>query len=381
MKKLAYLLFISAYCIACSGRASIIEITVENPTDFDRTAELVELELETIKNNLTLADGQTYEVKNGWGNVVPSQLTHDGKLIFQSGVKANEKAIFTISAGASQTFKTFTYGRLVEERKDDFAWENDRVAFRIYGKALIPVDGPSNGLDVWYKRTSELVIDRWYEAELSGKASYHNDHGEGLDDYKVGRTLGAGAMAPYAGNKLWLNENFIASKILDNGPLRTTFKLAYKDILVDGKSFSENRTFSIDAGSQLTKVIQEYGTTKPVPVAAGLIKRTAGDSVIIASDRSYILYPEPATHKTEGVYLGLVFPQGADRIVTDAYDAYVHTLAITTYTPGMPVIYYTGYGWNKFGFEHVSEFQSYLVNFVQSLKQPLIITLKKHIHE
>jgi hypothetical protein len=376
MKTLACLLLLSACCIACSGRPGIMEVTVKNPSGFDRADELVELAPDTFKDRLPLAGGQAFEVKDSRGNIIPSQLTYDGKLIFRPGLKAGETAVFTISAGRAQTFKAQAYGRFVEERKDDFAWENDRVAFRIYGQALIPVDGASNGLDIWYKRTGELIIDKWYEADLSGKASYHNDNGEGLDDYKVGRTLGAGAMAPYAGDKLWLNENFIAPEILDNGPLRTTFKLTYKDIRVDGKTFSESRTFSLDAGSQLTKVIQEYGTAEPLPVAAGLVKRSAGDSVIIAPGRTYILYPEPATPKTEGVYLGLVFPRGADRIETDTCGGNMHTLAVTTYTPGTPAVYYTGYGWSRFGFEHPGEFQNYLENFVQSRNQPLIITLK-----
>jgi hypothetical protein len=381
MKKLVGLLFVCACMAACSGPAGTVKITVENPTSLNREEELVELSVETFGNTLTLTDDQAYEVKDQRGYVIPSQRTSDGKLIFQSGLAANETTVFTISAGSKQTFKTLTYGRFVEERKDDFAWENDRVAFRIYGQALIPVDGPSNGFDIWYKRTGELIIDKWYEADLAGRASYHNDNGEGLDDYKVGRTLGAGAMAPYVENKLWLNENFIAQEMLDNGPLRTTFKLTYTDILVGGKRFSESRTFSIDAGSQLTKVTQEYGTTEAIPVAAGLIKRSAGDSVIIAPDHTYILYPEPATDKAEGVYLGLVFPEGADHILTDTCDSRLHTLALTTYKPGMPVTYYAGYGWKQFGFESESEFQTYLENFVKSRKQPLVITQTTNTHE
>ena len=30
-------------------------------------------------------------------------------------------------------------GRFVPERRDDFAWENDRIAFRVYGPACSPV--------------------------------------------------------------------------------------------------------------------------------------------------------------------------------------------------------------------------------------------------
>ena len=50
------------------------------------------------------------------------------------------------------------YGRYVPERKDDFAWENEYAAFRLYGPALKP-ENPSNGVDLWLKNSPALVID------------------------------------------------------------------------------------------------------------------------------------------------------------------------------------------------------------------------------
>lgn len=386
MKKIVYLLFTFLLAVSCSNQSKGLEVTIENPSDFDRSSELAEVSVDALKDKVTLTGGQTYEVKNSKGKVVPSQITSDGKLIFPSGVKAKSTEILTITSGEKQDFNAKTYGRFIKERKDDFAWENDRVAFRIYGPALVPIDGPSNGLDIWYKRTNDMVIDKWYKNDLGGVASYHNDNGEGLDDYKVGRSLGAGAMAPYADNKLWLNENFTSQELLDNGPLRTTFKLTYKDINVDGKSFSESRTISIDAGSQLTKITQEYGTPETLPIAAGLVKREAGDSVIVSPDKTYIEYLEPKTDKVEGVYLALVFPQGMDSVAVDTYkvmndktkkeDSYSHVLAITSYKPNTPVTYYTGYGWNKFGFGNEADFQKYLNDFVIACKEPLKVTIK-----
>jgi len=40
-------------------------------------------------------------------------------------------------------------GRLVPERKDDFTWENNRSAFRLYGPALKATGEISNGMDFW----------------------------------------------------------------------------------------------------------------------------------------------------------------------------------------------------------------------------------------
>lgn len=386
MKKIAYFLFSLAFLISCTEEAKKIDVTVQNPSDFDRLTDIVELSVSDVKSKLAASDTSSYIVKNAAGEVIASQVTSDGKLIFQAGVKAGETATYSVGTGAKQDYKAQTYGRFITERKDDFAWENDRVAFRAYGPALIEIDGPSNGFDLWFKRTPEMVIDKWYKNDIAGVASYHADHGEGLDDYKVGRSLGGGAMAPYVGNKLWLNQNFASQEVLDNGPLRTTFKLTYDNIDVDGKSFGESRTISIDAGSQLSKVTQQYGTTETIPVAAGIAKREKGDSIIVAPDKTYIVYMEPKTSNVEGIYIGLVFPDGMKDSTVDTYkvrndkskkeDSYSHVLGIVDYQPNTPVTYYTGYGWNKYGFANEGEFVTYLENFVKSLKQPLVVEIK-----
>lgn len=382
MKRVIYLLFAAVLLASCNSKPKEMTVTVENPSDFDRATDLVELSLDAVKAKVTLAEGQVYVVKNTKGEVIPSQVTYDGKLIFQSDVKANETVSFTVSAGEKQEFKAQTFGRFITERKDDFAWENDRIAFRIYGPALIASDGPSNGLDIWYKRTNDMKIDQWYKDDIAGTASYHEDHGEGLDDYKVGRSLGAGAMAPFVNGKLWLNENFASQELLENGPLRTTLKLIYKDLDVDGKAYSETRTFSIDAGSQFSKVIQEYGVTEDMTVAAGIAKRAANDTIIFSPEKDYIIYREPS-EKAGPVYLGLVFPAGIDSMVVDTYkvanaktkkdDTFSHVLAVATYKANQPIVYYTGYGWSKFGFADEAAFQTYTSNFSKGLKQPLVV--------
>lgn len=381
MKKIILLFSAVALLFSCAPKE--MKITVENTADFDRQADLVEIPVTDIKNHVTLSGNEAYTVTDANGNIIPSQITSDGKLIFQSNLKAKESGTYTVKAGTQDIYKPQTYGRFITERKDDFAWENDRVAFRIYGPALVAIDGPSNGIDAWYKRTNELIIDKWYKDDLAGVASYHQDHGEGQDDYKVGRSLGAGAMAPYVGDKLWLNENFASQELIDNGPLRTTFKLNYKDLNVDGNTYTETRTISIDAGSQLTKITQEYGNVAaPMAVAAGFVKRE-NDSIIASPENGYIVYAEPYSSMVDNVYLGMVFPNGFDKSIVDTYavenpkskkqDSYSHVLGITKYQPNTPVTYYTGYGWSKFGFASFADFQKYVENFAKGLKQPLVI--------
>ena len=369
---------------ALTSCESGVNVSVGNPSSIERS-EIVEIPVEKL---MALPSGKAYMVMNQNGDILPSQLTFNGKLIFQTSLKAKETISYSIKTGVKKEFPAKTYGRFITERKDDFAWENDRVAFRIYGKALIPVDGPSNGIDFWYKRTNDLIIDKWYKDDLAGVRSYHEDHGEGLDDYKVGRTLGGGMMAPFVNDTLTLNENFMSQEILENGPLRTTFKLTYNDITVDGKTFSESRTFSIDAGSQLTKVTQEYGTKEAITVASGIIKRAKDDQPFVAytdNGGAAILYEEPETEKVGKVFIGMFLPKGIEQTITytatithpktNNEETHSHVLGVMTYYPGQPITYYLGYGWDKFGFPTIDIFQNYIGHFTKAIEEPLIINI------
>lgn len=384
MKKFLLFIGVIAVIVSCTSEQTVT-VTVENPSDFDRSAEMVEISIENLAD-IKLKENQTYLVKNENGELIPSQITYDNKLIFQAGTDSGASKTYIIAAGEPQNFPSGSFGRFVPERKEDFAWENDRVAFRVYGNALIETDGPSNGIDIWYKRTNELVIDKWYKDDIAGVRSYHEDNGEGLDDYKVGRTLGAGMMAPFVNDQLWLNENFIRQETYEQGPLRTTFELTYKDIEVDGKIFSESRIFSLDAGSQLTKITQVYGTNEPIAVAAGIVKRE--ESNYIAQETTdkgttTIVYAEPTSPKAGNVYVGMVAPFEVEEIMTETYtiknpkteksETHSHILAATTYQPNHPVTYYIGYGWEKYGFPKVEDFQTYVINYAAALEQPLII--------
>ncbi|MDR2562592.1 MAG: DUF4861 domain-containing protein [Prevotellaceae bacterium] len=385
MIKIIFLSIISFLtCASCSSDKKNAGISIKNPSDFDRLTELVEIPLSELKEKIISQEVSGYVVKTSDGKLIPSQITYDEKLIFRPELKAGEEKSFIIATGEPHEFDSQTYGRFITERKDDFAWENDRVAFRVYGPALVEIDGPSNGLDIWYKRTSDLIIDKWYKNDLAGIASYHKDNGEGLDDYKVGRTLGAGAMAPYVNGKLLLNENFKNQEILDNGPLRTTFALIYSDMDIDSVKVTEKRIISLDAGSQLTKIVQTYSFPE-LRAAAGIVKRGDGDTVIFANN--YVIYGEPASKSVDKVYVAVVMKDGINETKVDTYEithpksgkleSHSHILAITSVLKDKPAIYYTGYGWSKFGFPSIDSFKEYIEKFAESLKNPLEIIYQK----
>jgi hypothetical protein len=355
-----------------------VKITVRNLINIKRVNETVEVNLIDISKFIKDAEHQSFVVIDGTGKEIPSQLIYGGgkvpqKLIFQVSVSEKGAASYSIKIGMPNEFQQKTFGRFVPERFDDYAWENDRIAYRIYGLALIPKDGPSNGIDVWVKRTDQLVIDKWYGDYTSskGKISYHKDSGEGCDCYKVGRTLGAGGMAPFVNDSLWLGINFQSHQTLDNGQIRTSFKLVYPTFNVNGKMVTETRTFSLDAGYQLSSITEEYnGYDAPMTVAAGIVRKE-GKTILQSPEKGYITYGLPCS---EGgtIYIGVVFKAKATGVAENKD----HILLKTNYNTGDKLQYYAGAGWSKWGFDTEESWNKYVDEFALKVKNPLIIELK-----
>jgi hypothetical protein len=171
----------------------------------------------------------------------------------------------------SGTGEAQTFARFVPERKDDFAWENDLIAFRAYGPALRE-SAENSGIDAWLKRVGYPIINKWYKEAEEGK-SYHQDHGEGLDNYHVGSSAGCG------GTGIWLNgereplETFTDYEVIEVSPERSRFRLFYEQE-IDGIMYGEQKTITIEPGKRLFQVesvfLKDKKPAANLPVCVGL---------------------------------------------------------------------------------------------------------------
>jgi pectinesterase len=181
------------------------------------------------------------------------------QLLFQVQVRPHEVRKFVVrnTYGGSPT-SPLTDARFVLPR-EDIGWESDRIAFRMYGPALASEVG--NGFDVWTKRVHYPIVEKWYranEGRTGGKDTYHEDRGEGADFFAVGRTLGAGSCALLDSGRLALPGVFSSYRIISPGPLRAIFRVTYLRGTFRGVPFREDKTVSIDAGSNLNRVEVVY---------------------------------------------------------------------------------------------------------------------------
>ncbi|MFZ0409929.1 MAG: DUF4861 family protein, partial [Candidatus Acidiferrales bacterium] len=166
---------------------------------------------------------------------------------------------FFLSSSANEQ-KPLVFGRAIPERKDDFAWENDKVAYRVYGPALQATGEITSGIDVWSKRVSDFVINDWYAKDAEGQRTknpaltYHKDSGEGLDSYEVGPTRGCGGTAIFSDGKFFASKNYTQVEILAAGPIRFQFRLHYAPWQAGSVHVGEVKTITLDAGTHMNRI-------------------------------------------------------------------------------------------------------------------------------
>jgi len=357
-------------------------VTVKNPIDLARPSETIALAGAAIRKAMPVEDLRTVHVTDdASGREVvaqPIDLNDDGvfdEVIFQADLGPGAARTFTLSVGTRQVhtkdqFKA--YGRFVRERRDDFAWENDRVAHRMYGKALETwAQEPltSSAVDVWFKRARRLLINEWYMVD-----DYHRDLGEGADLYSAGRTRGCGGNGIWDAGRLYTSANFVDSKVLANGPVRVMFELTYPAFDAAGARVTETKRITLDAGQNLNRFESRYAGAPAAPkLQAAGIKKAPGSLVAQDKARGLLRTWEPV--KADGSHFGCgVVVDPAQ--VTEFAEADGNVLAVTTMSAGSDVTYYAGSGWNKSGdFAGVEDWDRYLDQAALRIRSPLAVSI------
>lgn len=362
-------------------------VTASNRTDLTRLNETIELSAQQLArlgaNDLTL-----FHVTDASGQEILCQAVDTDcdvyrkpdVVIFQADFAPEESHIFTVSVGAKQVYtedQFKAYGRFVRERFDDFAWENDRIAHRTYGKALETWEGEplsSSTIDVWSKRTPRMVINEWY---MTG--DYHEDHGEGADLYSAGLTRGCGGNGLWAADRLWVSRTFIHSRVLANGPIRVVFELVYQPFEVNGVSVSEIKRVTLDAGHQLGHFESRYKAyTRPgkeIELTSGIgLKKVNGEQVELNSDRGWLAKWEKVAK--EGGEQGLALIVHPTVFTGKTEDALNHLMLVDVDDDNV-ASYWAGFCWDRAG--HITDFEAwkeYVDNVAQGLASPLEVTVK-----
>ena len=347
------IMWVAALLTASCTPALKVEVANTTPTERDdETVEIAWSEVAALKG----VTPDNIVVLNDDNEQIPSQVLFRGgtepqALIFQTDADPMESKRFKLVAGQRENYPAEAFGRTVPERYDDYAWENNKVAYRLYGPALetSPEKLVTPGIDVWVKCTDKLVIDEWY-----ARGNYHHNYGDGMDCYKVGVTLGSGASLPFAGGKFWMmGHNYATARTLDNGPIRTSVELTYAPFDVDGTPVTLTKVISLDANQRFNRMDNIYeGAFAEMPIAAGFVRH---DVKQILTGEGWMALCEAVSDSKEPVrdgdiYLGVILP-GAEMLT----DTLGHAVAVKAVKPGRTLTYYAGSGWSQGGVEDMKE--------------------------
>jgi rhamnogalacturonyl hydrolase YesR len=385
------LLLIAAAVLPAEAVAGKITVTATHDLDIARPAETIVVPWQKIAAALPGALPDHLLVRDAKGQPTPSQFTNFhpearpavyDALLFQHDFAAGERrAAFTIETTAEPTppYPSKVFARHVPERLDDFAWENDRLAHRIYGPGLdTPAAGKSrmisSGIDVWCKRVPYLIVDRWY---LRGHDAYHKDDGEGLDLYGVNESRGCGGSGIWDGKALHVSHNWKTWKVLANGPVRAVFELGYEPWDAGGAQVSETKRFTVDAGLNLEQVESTFVFDKPdgeITVAVGIGKHAKVESAEWSQNEAGGWLSLWEKYGKDG-QLGTAVMLSPDALTGFAEDK-LNRLALTKARSGQAIRYYIGVGWDRSGhFESKADWEGYLAAFAKRLRSPVKVEI------
>ena len=236
MKHLFPLLFslLSAWMLSsCGGQA--VHITVTNDLDFARE-EVVALNNGYIRLTLHAAPGEEVVVRDMLWRQQPYQLTPDSSdLLMAVSVRKRGVKHFWIRKGRPGHFKARA-GAVQRAEDGSLTWGNDLVSFRTDGAGVV-LDG---GLPA-------AVYDA----------------------------------SPYAYGKLWTSGGFATYEVLEQGPVRLSFRLACHPFAVaDSLKAMSEWVVTLDAGARLARFEHTF-------TGAELDKLTAGFGLLRDSACEY----------------------------------------------------------------------------------------------
>ena len=386
------LLVFFSFSVLANAQNKSATISVKNNLDFSRN-EVVAVSGKSLSDLLKGNKEKDLRIKKaGTSEFVVLQwidYNQDGigdELLFQAEVSAKAKVNYEVVFDETITLpesKITTYSRFVPERTDDYAWENDKVAFRTYGpdaqkrvEEKRPDGTLTSGIDLWLKRTEKSIINKWYAENVKKPGYYHIDHGEGYDPYHVGASRGTGGIGIWENNNLVVSRNFVGYKTIAVGPLRTVFELSYAPWSSYG--VKETKRISLDLGLNFSKIEISYEANQSLPnITTGITLHENKGEVKINKKAGWFRHAETI----DGLFLGegiVINP----KLVSDAFANVSKVkdqsnLLVVTHPEKNKLTYYAGFAWQKSGqVSNQADWDTLLQKQAKMLANPLKVTIK-----
>ncbi|HTX19183.1 MAG TPA: DUF4861 domain-containing protein [Bacteroidota bacterium] len=412
---LGFLFGISVLPMAAgTGAAKVdsIVFTASNPLDLARPDEAISIPLSVLAKLRPGFDAATYGVYAGQTEI-PSQLddtNRDGapdlltfvtdfaprerkELVLRWGGIPGPQKSFTKRTQADLSMKegyTFVDGKYTKgyyTRIDSVrvpsvhvdhdalfqhegpAWESDRVGYRFYLDAR-------NRTDIYGKKVPEMVLQSAgvHDLVADNNESYESMLPWGMDNFKVGTSLGIGSVAMMTSKGVetvsWVDSEYCV--IASNGPVRSEVQARYYGWKAGGGTYDLFSSYSITAGSRLTMCVESV-TPSPSNLCTGIAKHEDTDLIEPrdTSGKGWKYLALYGKQSRAGDDMGIaVFYRGTDKLSRGADSV---SEFVTLRPENGRVRYYFASTWVQelHGITSEGEFRAYLDEVTRRLDAPI----------
>jgi len=317
MKKIFILVASAAFVVPAFGYV----VKVSNPLNESRASETICVDLKSTPVMVNL-----FVFSETLKKEIPFQFiddNNDGKndqLIFQADFEPNQTQRFRVLdadefSQPKPEFQTIAY--YMPQDKNDFAWENDKIAFRIFSST-------SGG--IW-----PVAI---------------RDNSRTPDIVDINQTLGCGGIGVWSDKKLYCSQNYVQRKIIANGPIRTIFELTYNPWQAGQKAIGETKKITFDLGSNFNRIESRFDAdVNDVNFAVGIAKCPRGGTLTVAGDKDWLAYWQRPDAKLGSIALGLIVPKDVSAGVY--VDEEKNNMLLAKADKNNTIVYYAGAAWSR----------------------------------
>lgn len=380
-------------------------VTVENKSLKELTHYTVEIPLEELS-----LDGSQQMVVTADGEELPLEITADiygnRKAIFPvDRLPANSKKVFQVKKGSADQYPKRAYAELAHKIGGEFVghryeggyswvkpnrltvdgtfrdhayyikyegpgWESDMVGFRFY------LD-QRNAVDVFGKKTPGIVLPF---VGVDGYDSYHEMADWGMDNMKVGSTLGLGSIAIWDGTKATRVEkrDSVTSYIPADGKVRAQVMTTYYGWDANGVKCNLESLISIDAGNRASHM--ELKANRPIDnITTGIIKSKDSSLILPVKDSGKTGWSYIATFGKQSLnndMMGLAIFYRNDQLKEITEDALNHLVVLAPQNGCVEYYFMPTWELDWQPVRNEAEFQQCLDEMLQKLNHTVSVVIK-----
>ncbi|WP_299258423.1 DUF4861 domain-containing protein [uncultured Aquimarina sp.] len=252
------------------------------------------------------------------------------------------------------------------------AWENDKVGFRFYFD-------PRNGIDIFGKTTSGLVLDR----VGLGEGNYHELDDWGMDILKVGNSLGAGALAIKKNDTLIriTGKDQAEFKVIAEGPIRSIFEMTYENSKIGDQRINVIHRITIWKGQWgYQNEVFFKGITDQMKLVSGIVNLKPNKlySKIVENYHALETYG-PQSENNDALGMAIIVPK--EDFIDNGEAPKEKADIVKTYYTVMnasnkrPTAFYFLSGWERSHqqFKTYNGFEKMIINTIERLSNPILI--------